>query len=304
MGDFYIEILQLNREPRCDIINKISPGQKIKPLSDMSNKTLIIIIVILLVIFGGSILFYRSLNSTVKGQDTAQTPAGSLPLAASDQSQVVPVQDASTTPATASSTPPATPTTQGQTMNDCTRNFSQSKLDQNANINIKNRQVTINVKNFGDITVQLYDQDAPKTVENFLRLTDSGYYDCLTFHRVSKNFVIQGGDPSGNGSGGTSAFGAPFADELNPNTASFKAGYEKGVLAMANSGPNTNGSQFFIMLADTPLPHNYTIFGKVVSGQDVVDKIGQVDITPNPQMGPTDGAPVTPVVMESVKITK
>jgi len=135
-----------------------------------------------------------------------------------------------------------------------------------------------------------------------LRLTDSGYYDCLTFHRVAKNFVIQGGDPNGDGTGGQSAFGKPFADELDPSTPSYKTGYVKGVLAMANSGPNTNGSQFFIMLADNNLPHNYTIFGKVIAGQDVVDKIGQVDITP--QMGPTDGAPKTPVVMESVKIIK
>ncbi len=118
---------------------------------------------------------------------------------------------------------------------------------------------------------------------------------------MAKGFVIQGGDPSGNGTGGQSAFGAPFADELNPNTDSYKAGYVKGVLAMANSGPNTNGSQFFIMLADNQLSHDYTIFGKVVSGQDVVDKIGQVDIIP--QMGPTDGKPSTPVVMETLTIS-
>ena len=169
-------------------------------------------------------------------------------------------------------------------------------------MNIANRQVQMDVKDFGKITLEFYDKDAPKTVENFLRLTDSGYYDCLTFHRVAKGFVIQGGDPNGNGTGGQSAFGQPFADELNPATASYKAGYLHGVLAMANSGPNTNGSQFFIMLADNQLPNNYTIFGKVVSGLDVVDKIGQVDI--NPQMGPTDGSPVKPVVMQSVKIIK
>lgn len=191
-------------------------------------------------------------------------------------------------------------------MADCTRDFDQNKLANNGNINIANRQVTISVKNFGDITVELYDKDAPKTVTNFLRLADSGYYDCLTFHRVSKGFVIQGGDPNGDGTGGQSAFGKPFEDELNPNTQSYKTGYVKGVLAMANSGPNTNGSQFFILLADQTswMPHNYTIFGKVVAGQDVVDKIGQVDITPNPQMGGEDGSPKVPVVMQSVKITK
>ena len=161
----------------------------------------------------------------------------------------------------------------------------------------------INVQNFGKIQVQFYDQDAPKTVENFLRLTDAGFYDCLTFHRVAKDFVIQGGDPNGNGSGGLSAFGASFADELNPNTPSYKAGYLKGVLAMANSGPNTNSSQFFIMLADnTSLPHSYTIFGHVTMGLNVVDAIGNVPITP--VMGQTDGSPVQPVVMSSVKIIK
>jgi cyclophilin family peptidyl-prolyl cis-trans isomerase len=201
-----------------------------------------------------------------------------------------------TTPSSATSTPVAANTAR------CVRDFNQSKLTANANMNIANRQVQIKVKDFGSITVELYDKDAPLAVQNFLRLTDSGYYDCLTFHRVSKNFVIQGGDPNGTGTGGQSAFGKPFADELNPNTPSYKAGYLKGVLAMANSGANTNGSQFFIMLADNSLPHSYTIFGKVIAGQDVVDAIGQVAITP--QMGPTDGAPVTPVVMESVKIIK
>ncbi|MBI5530441.1 MAG: peptidylprolyl isomerase [Candidatus Doudnabacteria bacterium] len=160
----------------------------------------------------------------------------------------------------------------------------------------------MDVKGFGKITVEFYDKDAPKTVENFLRLTNAGYYDCLTFHRVAKGFVIQGGDPSGTGSGGDSAFGGEFADEINASSELYKTGYVKGVLAMANRGPNTNTSQFFIMLGNVPLSPAYTIFGKVVAGQDVVDKIGLVDITP--QMGPTDGAPKTPVVVESAKIIK
>lgn len=181
----------------------------------------------------------------------------------------------------------------------CTRNVDQKAMQDS--IDIKNKFVTLSVENFGDIKVQLYDQDAPKTVENFLRLTKSGYYDCLTFHRIAKGFVIQGGDPTGTGSGGESAFGGDFADELNPNTPSYKAGYQKGVLAMANRGPNTNSSQFFIMLADNQLPHNYTIFGKVVAGQDIVDKIGGVPITP--QMGPTDGAPVNKITITKATIS-
>lgn len=182
----------------------------------------------------------------------------------------------------------------------CTRTFDQSILD-TAKVDIKNKFVTMNVKGFGEIKVQLYDQDAPKTVENFLRLTNAKFYDCMTFHRVAKNFVIQGGDPTGTGSGGLSAFGGEFADELNASTASYKAGYAKGVLAMANRGPNTNTSQFFIMLDDVELPKNYTIFGKVVAGLDVVDKIGAVQIVP--QLGATDGSPVEPIVIESAVIS-
>jgi cyclophilin family peptidyl-prolyl cis-trans isomerase len=146
--------------------------------------------------------------------------------------------------------------------------------------------------NYGAIVFETYDSDAPNTVKNFVTLAEKGFYNGLTFHRVIKNFMIQGGDPSGNGTGGP---GYKFDDELNPNTASYKAGYKKGVVAMANAGPNTNGSQFFIMHADYPLPNLYTIFGKVVSGQDVVDKIANV------QTGAGD-KPVTPVVMKTVTV--
>jgi cyclophilin family peptidyl-prolyl cis-trans isomerase len=153
----------------------------------------------------------------------------------------------------------------------------------------------------GTIEAELYRNDAPKTVENFVRLAEKKYFDGVIFHRVSRGFVIQGGDPTGTGSGGKSIWGKEFDDELNPNTPSYKEGYKKGVLAMANRGPNTNTSQFFIMLRDnTTLPKNYTIFGKVVKGVDVVDKIGQVEITP--QMGPTDGKPKVDVVMKKVTV--
>lgn len=126
----------------------------------------------------------------------------------------------------------------------------------------------------GDINVVLYPQDAPKTVENFATLAKYGYYNNLTFHRVEPGFVIQGGDPNGNGTGGVSIFGPTFEDELSASSSSYKAGYLEGVLAMANRGPNTNGSQFFIMLADNQsLPKAYTIFGKVTIGMDIVRKI-------------------------------
>lgn len=126
----------------------------------------------------------------------------------------------------------------------------------------------------GNIELELYPNDAPKTVQNFATLINKGYYNGLTFHRVEPGFVIQGGDPNGNGSGGYSIYGDTFEDELDPNTESYKEGYKEGVLAMANRGPDTNGSQFFIMLADsTTLPKAYTIFGKVTKGMDVVKKI-------------------------------
>lgn len=126
----------------------------------------------------------------------------------------------------------------------------------------------------GTIEIEFYPKDAPKTVTNFATLAKRGYYDNLTFHRVEPGFVIQGGDPNGDGTGGYSIYGETFEDELNPETDSYKEGYKEGVLAMANRGPNTNGSQFFIMLADNDtLPKKYTIFGKVTKGMDVVKKI-------------------------------
>ena len=155
----------------------------------------------------------------------------------------------------------------------------------------------------GVIEIELYVTDAPKTTENFVKLSDKKYFNGILFHRVSKGFVIQGGDPTGTGSGGKSIWGKEFADELNPNTASYKAGYVKGVVAMANRGPNTNTSQFFIMLADNrSMPKNYTIFGKVVSGMEVVERIANADIIP--AMGPTDGRPVNDFVMKNVSIVK
>ncbi len=157
--------------------------------------------------------------------------------------------------------------------------------------NKKSNMITLDT-NHGKIVIETYNSDAPNTVANFVALANKGYYNGLTFHRVIKGFMIQGGDPSGNGTGGP---GYKFADELNPNTESYKAGYKKGVVAMANAGPNTNGSQFFIMHQDYPLPNNYTIFGKVVSGQEVVDKIANVSVGANDK-------PTSPVIMKTVTV--
>ena len=115
----------------------------------------------------------------------------------------------------------------------------------------------------GAIELQLLATDAPKAVENFRLLAEHGYYDGLTFHRIVKGFMIQGGDPSGDGAGGESAWGGTFEDEINRDSQLYRDGYRRGIVAMANAGPNTNGSQFFIMHADYPLPPNYVIFARV-----------------------------------------
>ncbi len=157
----------------------------------------------------------------------------------------------------------------------------------------KNNMHEITIKtNYGDIVFDTYDADAPKAAGNFVTLASKGFYNNLTFHRVIKGFMIQGGDPKGDGTGGP---GYSFEDELNPDTDSYKAGYVRGTVAMANAGPDTNGSQFFIMHQDYPLPHNYTIFGHVVKGLDVVDKIASVKTDSNDK-------PLTPVVMKSVTV--
>ena len=116
----------------------------------------------------------------------------------------------------------------------------------------------------GTMEAEFFPQDAPKTVNNFVFLARDGYYDDIIFHRVISGFMIQGGDPTGTGRGGP---GYRFNDEKVTKP------YSRGTLAMANAGPNTNGSQFFIMHADYPLPPNYTIFGKLTKGEDVVDTI-------------------------------
>jgi cyclophilin family peptidyl-prolyl cis-trans isomerase len=127
--------------------------------------------------------------------------------------------------------------------------------------------------NQGTIELELFDEDAPKTVENFKKLAQDGFYDGVIFHRVIPDFMIQGGDPTGTGSGGP---GYQFEDEFNDHKV------ERGALAMANAGPNTNGSQFFIVTADACpwLDGKHTVFGKVTSGMDVVDTISNADTGP------------------------
>jgi len=126
--------------------------------------------------------------------------------------------------------------------------------------------------NQGSIVVELYPEEAPKACENFQLLVEKGYYNGIIFHRVIPDFMIQGGDPTGTGRGGESAWGKPFKDECVPSL-TFDS---EGILAMANAGPNTNGSQFFITTAATPwLNGRHTIFGRVVEGMEVVHSIEQ-----------------------------
>lgn len=173
--------------------------------------------------------------------------------------------------------------------------------------------------NYGDITVQLFPEQAPKTVENFVTLARRGYYDGVNFHRVIADFMIQGGDPTGTGAGGESAFGEPFADEFSKKLFNLR-----GALSMANAGPNTNGSQFFIVQnqhlspemnvqmevagypkkvieayanGGTPwLDFHHTVFGQVIAGMDVVDQIAAcaTDAQDKPQQG---------VTIQTVKVT-
>lgn len=173
--------------------------------------------------------------------------------------------------------------------------------------------------NYGDITVQLFPEQAPKTVENFVTLARRGYYDGVNFHRVIADFMIQGGDPTGTGVGGESAFGEPFTDEFSKKLFNLR-----GALSMANAGPNTNGSQFFIVQnqhlspemnvqmevagypkkvieayanGGTPwLDFHHTVFGQVIAGMDVVDQIAAcaTDAQDKPQQD---------VTIQTVKVT-
>ena len=143
--------------------------------------------------------------------------------------------------------------------------------------------------NRGEIQIELFDEDAPKTVENFRKLAGDGFYDGVIFHRVIKDFMVQGGDPTGTGTGGP---GYTFEDEFNDNK------IVRGALAMANAGPNTNGSQFFIVTTESApwLDGKHTVFGRVVSGMETVDAI---------EGSETDGRdkPVDDAVIERVELS-
>ena len=178
-------------------------------------------------------------------------------------------------------------TNEGELMSD--NKIYQSMPEMNIDTNMNYEGVITTT--MGTMTVEFFTSDAPVTVNNFINLAKDGYYNDIIFHRVISGFMIQGGDPSGTGHGDMGKYpGYKFEDELDNQRP-----YEKGILAMANAGPNTNGSQFFIMHVDYPLPYQYTIFGKVTDGIEVIDKIASVET------GEGD-RPVNDVVIESVEI--
>lgn len=186
-------------------------------------------------------------------------------------------------------------------------------------LNVKSQSDVIIHTNYGDISFVLFEEEAPKTVKNFVKHAKNGYYDGVIFHRVIKDFMIQGGDPTGTGMGGESVYGGSFEDEFSSKLFNLR-----GALSMANAGPNTNGSQFFIVTAQqipnmmteqlkqvgypdeileayeqdggTPwLDQKHTVFGHVNEGMDIVEKIEQVET------GPQD-KPVEKVVIESITV--
>lgn len=183
-------------------------------------------------------------------------------------------------------------TTTSDTQTATTPDLSKNKIS--TMILDANKTYTAKMKtSVGEIDIQLNAKATPITVNNFISLAKKNFYDNTIFHRAIKGFMIQGGDPEGNGTGGP---GYKFDDEP------FTGEYLRGTIAMANAGPNTNGSQFFIMHDDYPLPPNYVIFGKVIKGLDVVDKIAEAPVEDN-GMG-ENSKPVTPVTVLSVEISE
>lgn len=185
------------------------------------------------------------------------------------------------------------PTRQPQSSSSSNPAVSKESSDQvpKMQIDMTKKYLAVLKTTAGEVTVELNVAKTPMTVNNFVSLSRSGFYNNTIFHRVMKGFMIQGGDPKGDGTGGP---GYKFDDEP------FDGEYTRGTIAMANAGPNTNGSQFFIMHQDYKLSKNYVIFGNVVKGLEVVDKIATAEVTAGPSGEPSK--PVTPVKITSVEI--
>lgn len=171
------------------------------------------------------------------------------------------------------------------------------------NPNQKNPTAVIET-DLGTIKIELLEDEAPKTAENFRQLAERGFYNGVIFHRIVNGFMIQGGDPTGTGTGGQTADGGRLPNEINVNSPLYQGGYKRGEVAMANKGrPETATSQFFVMHGDRPLsqlPANYTVFGRVVEGMNVIDKIATAPTTMS--SSGENSRPVTPVKMNKVSI--
>lgn len=185
-------------------------------------------------------------------------------------------------------------------MTGCGQKQEDSGASKPAAPNQPNRTAVIET-DVGTIKFELLESEVPRTADNFRLLAERGYYNGTIFHRVITGFMIQGGDPKGDGTGGQTATGAMLPNEINKSSSLYQGGYRRGLVAMANKGrPETGSSQFFIMHQTYPLPPNYTIFGRVIDGMDVVDKIASAPTT----IG-SDGQksrPVTPVKVNKVYV--
>jgi len=235
------------------------------------GKKIGIAVVVFVVILSG-LLFYKTTNIQVK-KNTEQEPISTPTLTSTEPEK----QPGVLGQGTIVSTPSATSIK------------SVQKGPYPMEIDIKKKYTAILTTTVGVITIQLNASATPVTVNNFVVLSRKNFYNNTIFHRVIKGFMIQGGDPKGNGTGGP---GYTFDDEP------FEGEYMRGTVAMANAGPNTNGSQFFIMHKDTPLPKNYVIFGKATTGMDVVDKIAESPTKP----GGEGSTPVSPTTITTVTI--
>jgi len=182
---------------------------------------------------------------------------------------------------------------QGVNMSNNNANLPFDMLDQNKSF------TAILKTNKGSMTLELFTSESPITVSNFVSLSKSGFYDNVIFHRVIQDFMVQGGDPDGTGRGGP---GYKFADELSNTQPPLNRRYLRGTLAMANSGPNTNGSQFFIVHKDAALPSNYTIFGQLTEGLDTLDTIASTPVA----LGASgeSSSPTEEIIIQSIEITE
>jgi cyclophilin family peptidyl-prolyl cis-trans isomerase len=247
------------------------------------NKLTVILLILLVPLLSGC-----SVNDQVKKTDFNNTDWSEI---LKDDSVKVNTNTSTSTEQTKQDTgstiaPSAVTTTINKITNNLNKNNSMDQFDANK------QYVAVVHTTLGDFTINFNKNQTPKTVENFVTLAKKGFYDKTIFHRVMKGFMIQGGDPKGNGTGGP---GYKFADEP------FDGEYLRGTVAMANSGPNTNGSQFFIMHANVPLPKNYVIFGHVTEGMETVDKIANAEVEYN---NGEMSKPINPVKIVSIKVVE